>query len=85
MDAFILFGHTTNGPFLTENVEIVEKWDGYIRGADQMGYGSKIQSRYMIRRKDEKIWRRVYLTQWGNCASHWIKILGEKIFISITL
>lgn len=41
MDAYIQHGKGTEGPFRTEEVEIVEKTDGHIRGANTMGYGQK--------------------------------------------
>lgn len=81
MDACILFGHTTNGPFLTECVIVHENpichgWNA--RGSNQMGYGSKITTRYMIQRKDEKRKRRVYASQWGNSSAFWCIIDGKK-------
>lgn len=81
MDACILFGHTTNGPFLTESVIVHEKpiCNGWLaRGANQMGYGSKITTRYMIQRKNEKRKRRVYASQWGNSSAFWCIIDGKK-------
>ena len=85
MQAYIQFGHLTSGPFLPEEVEVHEKPNSFgwnARGANVMGYGQKITTRWMIRRYDEKRLRRVYATQWGNAGVFWFILNGKKEYLS---
>lgn len=49
------------------------------QGAD--GYGTKIQSDYMVQMPDSKRWYRVYITQVSNAGSLWFVAGGIKYFI----
>lgn len=51
-------------------------------GANQLGYGGKIRTQYMIRVYYEKIWRRVYCTCWANSGSCWIMYKGTKVNVN---
>jgi len=50
-------------------------------GQSPEGYGAKISTNRVIRLLCEKQWRRVYATCFGNAASHWIILNGEKIHL----
>lgn len=47
-------------------------------GMNSSGYGRKIASQYKVQLAGEKIWRRVFVTCYSNCASLWIEVRGEK-------
>ena len=49
-------------------------------GSSTTGYGSALPTDKMIRLPGCHIWRRVYATCWGNSASIWVKIKGDKIY-----
>lgn len=53
-------------------------------GANQLGYGGKIRTQYMICVFHEKIWRRVYCTCWANSGTFWITYKGERVNINST-
>jgi hypothetical protein len=45
------------------------------------GYGSKIPTRWKIKYAGR--WYRVYVMQYGNSGSAYIKVLGEVLFLDI--
>lgn len=47
------------------------------------GYGSRIPTRYKVRFDDGRV-RRVYATAYGNAASVWVVLDGEKVFLPDT-
>ena len=44
------------------------------------GYGGKIPSTWMVRLPGDKIWRRVYVAQYGNAGTAYVevKVHGQK-------
>jgi hypothetical protein len=45
------------------------------------GYGRKIPSRWQIRIKGESRWRRVYVTQYSNTGTTWIRYRGQDFVV----
>ena len=43
------------------------------------GYGSKLPTQFLV--FDGRYLRRVYAICWSNCASHYVIVKGERLFI----
>jgi hypothetical protein len=52
------------------------------RNNSRTGYGNKIPTSYLVNIQGEKRWRRVYAICWSNCASMYVHIKDERIFLS---
>ena len=64
-----------------EYVEVSEymiKPPAFEYGRNIDGYGKKIVTRYMIKPQGADRFYRVYATCWGNCASLWVTIKGQR-------
>lgn len=65
-----------------EVTERVLPWQAAGRTWTATGYGAAIPTRYMIRRAEEKVWRRVYAACYSNAASYWVKVKGERFYLA---
>ena len=50
-------------------------------GQTASGYGAKIPTRYWARLDGERRFRRVYVMQYGNAGSPYVRVRGEDVFL----
>jgi hypothetical protein len=82
--AYLHFRASNAGPFQTVSVPVREKllwWQARGLQYTSSGYGSRIPSRYLVQWAGR--WRRVYVTQWSNAGSAWVRIGGEKVSVQL--
>lgn len=56
-------------------------WHKQGRQQTASGYGTKLISSRMVRLEGETIWRRVYVTQWSNSGSAFVRLGGKQLYI----
>lgn len=44
------------------------------------GYGSRLTTRYVLTAADRRQ-RRIYAICWTNCASYYVRVKGERLFL----
>jgi hypothetical protein len=45
------------------------------------GYGSKLQTSYMVQLDSRPVWRRVYCICYSNSGSVYVRVNGERLFV----
>jgi hypothetical protein len=83
MIAYLKHNTGTNGPFLTEKLDVVIKMLPFQKIGLQFtasGYGSKIPTRYMVRYEGKL--RRVYCIIYSNVGTLYIGKLSDNLIIS---
>ena len=52
---------------------------------DGMGYTSCSPTQFQVKAQGDSRWRRIYVVQWSNCPSFFVKKLGVKVFVNDSL
>jgi hypothetical protein len=80
MEAYLMHGRGTSGPFLNEQVAI-KTTDRPNYGRTQTGYRSKLLTDYMVKWNNK--WYRVYYCVYSNIGTFYIISKNERIIVEV--